>query len=148
MNSRIDKIWDLKEWSRETSDKMIILSICCFCHGKGVVDLEGAISGVWLHKDPPLIITWEHVLFTTGGSQSVAFCLHVQLSKKPLSTFHSALFDLDFLGWSPLFKKIVSLRFPGFFLHIQCEPQNDLNPGHIFRDNGKLQLECSKAKFH
>lgn len=44
MNRGIDKIQDLKEWLRETSGKMIILNIFWFCYGKGVVDLEGAMS--------------------------------------------------------------------------------------------------------
>lgn len=67
------------------------------------------------------------MLLTTAGSQSVAFCLHVQLTETTLSIFHWALFDLDLLGWSALFKKIISLRFSVIIIYVQCEPQRDLN---------------------
>lgn len=80
-----------------------------------VVGLEGAMNRVWLHKNHPLIIMWGNILLTIGGSQSVAFHLLVQLTKKTFSIFHWALFVLDLLRWSPLFEKFYPWDILGFF---------------------------------
>lgn len=111
-------------------------------------------KGLWIWKDQWVefgfirILLWlSHQSTSSWPQDEENLWLSVLMSnslKNSLSIFHRALFDLNLLWWSPLFKKIVSQRFPVIILHVQCEPLRDLNPGHIFRDNGKLQLECWK----